>query len=167
MCEGYYDGPHDRPMVKGTLAYPQLDRAKELSFLIDTGADTTCISGLAAVSAGLTPEDLPDDAPLEETPISGVGGESTAFHLDDPVLLAFREQSDEVSFDNLHIEVIDGIEIVPTLTESLLGRDVLNRFDLSFSHTSDEITLHRHMFGGGAHMNIPLDEDVMSTLDDL
>jgi predicted aspartyl protease len=167
MCEGYYDGPHDRPMVKGILAYPQRDQAKEISFLIDTGADTTCISGLAAVSAGLTPEDLPAEAPLEEKTVGGVAGEATAFHLDDPVLLAFREQSEAVAFDNLHVEVLDGIEIVPTLTESLLGRDVLNRFDLSFSHTSDAITLNRHMFGGGAHMNIPLDEDVMSTLDDL
>lgn len=174
MCTGSYSGLHGRPVIEATvLRLPESD-AFSTSFLIDTGADSTVISGIDAVQSGFISEisssdsDIadffPDDADIDEISTEGVGGNATAYRINESIMLGFIERSDGPEPDNLHVEVLGQIHVVPSVSRSLLGRDVLDRFDITLSAVDNQVLLERNSFGDGVCMNIALDGEAISDI---
>ena len=106
-------------------------------FMVDTGAQITCISGLDAMKPGIETSYLEayDD-------IVGVGGNCKAYKLEDvEVGLIENISSDQISF---HIEKLDKICVIDSLKMmSLLGIDLLKRFDLETKRSKAEAYLKR------------------------
>lgn len=165
MCIGWYGEDHDRPVINGTIVFPSLEVGHELTFLIDTGADSTCLGGLDAVRAGLTPEDMGDDVEFEEYPIQGVTN-STGIRLREPIMLGFEEYSENHDRWSLHLEVLDEITVLPESPQSLLGRDFLDRFNTEFDPGTEIVELKRRNFGKGSYICLTGDEEIAPDLRD-
>lgn len=165
MCVGSYDSDYDRPVITANLIAPDVEIGQEVSFLIDTGSDSTCLAGLDAAQAGLTPEDLGDRIEFEEEVVQGV---TTAIELvvDHPFMLAFEEHDEDRDRYSLHIELLDGVCILPESPKSILGRDVLDRFDITFSPHAGRIEMARDDFSEGAYICQAFDEEMAPTLRD-
>lgn len=153
-------------MIAGNVIAPTMDVGIEIPFLIDTGADTTCISGIDAAKAYLLPENLDDKGvDYEEITVQGVD-ETTAFQVNEPVMLAFEDHSEKLDQWSLHVELMDGIEILPKSPMSLLGRDILNRFDISYSTRDGEIEMQRRDFVEGVYLCMSMEEEIAPELRD-
>ncbi len=96
-------------------------------FLVDTGADATCISSLDAAKLGI------QTAYLEPTvDVIGIGGNCKTFKLSN-IEIVLIDDFDETKV-KFHIEALDFVYVIETADRrmlSLLGMDILNRFDLS------------------------------------
>jgi hypothetical protein len=100
-------------------------------FLIDTGADRTVLS--AALLAKLGPATT---QPAAETVLQGISGNSPFVLLKSVIVL----MCDEGGFAHLRGEFAAFTE--PSSTElSILGRDILNHFDIILSRRNNEILL--------------------------
>jgi len=163
MRGGEYDNA-GRPVITASVLLPEFEIGQEISFLIDTGADGTSLSGLDAVQAGLTPEHL-GQSEFDEVNISGVT-DTTGWQLTHPTMLAFEAYSETHDRYSLHIETLPEISILPKCRQSLLGRDFLDRFDVSFNAPAETVTLNRHDYAGGPYTCIPNDEEIAPSMRD-
>lgn len=77
MCRGTFDGPNEQPRITASLLHISLQIGHELSLIIDTGADSTTLSGIDAVKMGLVPEQL-DEMEMEYSEIEVSGVSSTS-----------------------------------------------------------------------------------------
>jgi hypothetical protein len=105
----------------------------EEPFLVDCGADRTVLSNYLLTKLG-----LPVDLPPTGIGLSGIGGASNYVVV--KTCLEFRTQGPiPVRFSGEFSAFTD-----PAATEiSLLGRDILNKFDLLLSHSRGEVILAR------------------------
>ncbi|GAG14911.1 unnamed protein product [marine sediment metagenome] len=108
-------------------------------FLLDTGADITCLSFLDARKLGIETKYLEQD-----DNIIGVGGECCAYKLNNIEIGLI----DEITKDRVQFH-IEGVEIINVLDEaapkmpSLLGNDILKRFDIATIREKGKVTLSR------------------------
>jgi len=169
MCQGWYDGEYGQPVIDASVIIPAAAVGHEVSFLVDTGSDTTCLSGLDAVRAGLferSSDDGPEvaaDLDYEEIQVQGVD-ETTAYEIETSVMLAFEEYDDDLDRWSLHIELLESVQVVPRSPRSLLGRDVLDRFEVTFSKRSERVDMQRRNFADGPYLCIGLDEEASPDL---
>jgi len=163
MRSGEYDNT-GRPVITASVLFSEFQIGHEISFLIDTGADVTSLSGIDAAQAGLTPNNL-GKSEFKEIDISGVT-DTTGWQLDRPTILAFEEYSETHDRYSLHIETLQEITILPKCRQSLLGRDFLDRFDVSFDAPAETVTLDRHDYAGGPYTCIPNDEEIAPDMRD-
>jgi hypothetical protein len=132
MLRGRFGTASGRPYLEGRLIIPRLNLRANLTFLVDTGADCTTLMPSDALRMGI------DYAALSGTDLTvGVGGTSLSF-LED-AYVAFPEPKRA-----LHVYHID-LRITPDAPElmdipSLLGRDVLNHWRMSYNPTKDRLT---------------------------
>lgn len=167
MCRGTFDGPNEQPRITASLLHVSFQIGHELSLIIDTGADSTTLSGIDAVKMGLVPEQL-DEMEMEysEIDVSGVSS-TTGYAIKEPFVLATEEHSTDLDRYSLHIELLNELIVVPTLSDSLLGRDILNRFNISYEFGMDEITFERRNFGKGLYISISGEEEMTDQLHDV
>lgn len=119
-----------RPCVHGRVA--GADGAyRDDDFLIDTGADRTVLGAGLLASLGFPPVE-----PSAEVALQGIGGAS-------PYVLV--RTSIELTRDDgvpIHLRGEYAAFTDPAATElSILGRDVLNLFDVLISHSRTEVLL--------------------------
>lgn len=135
MIVGEFD-PSGRPTVEGHLTLPRLGIFKTIVFLVDTGANTTCIHPI---------DSLPARIPfhrLEDLVMSaGVGGTATYF----------REQASLEFVDaearEVHIHQVDVFIAKPdpdsshsiNRLHSLLGRDIIDRWRMLYDRTDNSL----------------------------
>ena len=110
------------PYVNATIVLPRLGVEGDVTFLIDTGSDTTClhpgdIEGLGIDYRELLPDYL--------TPYGGIGG--SLGYYQEPGVLFFELEDGRANYCPLVIYVCEstedsGLRGIP----SLLGRDFLN-----------------------------------------
>lgn len=157
MCKGvFFDGS---PYVFATVLFPaHYRKAKEsppfLTFLIDTGADITMINSIDAERLGITYQgSVPffGRQPLEEAMMSGVGGKLKTYILKDVMLILKTSLNNHVEYHTEYLDYIcipeGGVIEMP----NLLGRDILNLFNISYDNTKDFIDLSRVPISGSGY----------------
>ena len=123
-----------RPFVEGYLRLPRFGIARDITFLVDTGADATCIHPRDGQPAG-----IPFDLLQGSTTSRGVGGQATYFR--EPAVLEFVDaearkiHSCEVSVNIAKpgARASDPINII----YSLLGRDIIDRWRMVYDRTDN------------------------------
>ena len=125
-CDDGITRPTIRAHVQGADGQAYSD-----DFLIDSGADRTVFS--AALSDALN---LPSDRPLPTTALAGVGG-TTAFVLMETSIELIRDDGRPVIIRGEFAAFTD----LQATDLSILGRDVLDNFDLILSRRRDEVLL--------------------------
>ena len=126
-----------RPLVRATvldvagLSLPE-------DFLIDSGADRTVLS-----ASLLTRLRLPTQSPPPERSLSGVGG-SSAFVIVTTVVECSREEGGTVRMRG----EFAGLTDIDATDLSVLGRDVLDHFDVLLSRRRNEVVFlaQRHHY---------------------
>lgn len=147
MCKGYFR--RNRPSVDVFLFSPNFTKPDIVEFLVDTGADGSAITLADAYKLGLDVINIitPDRRRTSE----GVGGSTEVYPIEyiGLVFLDYSSETDKISF---HIEHLGEIALIPKLPTSILGRDILDRFDIEISRVSEAINLRRNDFGVGGHV---------------
>ena len=125
-----------QPFVEARVTIPRLGVQREIEFLVDTGADRTCVNYRDAASMGLFPEVLRGS---ERTYAAGVGGGARYFRED--------ARLDFVNADGGHPHgqsvrlLIADLSDRPQAMPSLLGRDVLNLYRMVYSPAERRLEL--------------------------
>lgn len=125
-------GPNGRPFVEGYLHLPRFGITRDMTFLIDTGADATCIHPRDGRPAGIPFDQLRDDIVSR-----GVGGQATYFR--EPAILEFVDgeartvHSYEVAV-NIAKPGERANDAINTIY-SLLGRDIIDRWRMVYDRT--------------------------------
>ena len=133
MIFGAFDR-EGRPYIRGEIAIPRLEVKRHVTFLIDTGADGTCIHPEDARRAG-----VPFDRLVEADTSSGIGGRAVYFR--EPAVVSFVDEK---------VRRLYAVELLiaePTAANaafpSLLGREKLNRWRMDYdpAHSLLEFTV--------------------------
>ena len=125
-----------QPFVKARVIIPRLGVQREVEFLVDTGADRTCVNYRDAVNMGLFPEILRGS---EMTHAEGIGGASRYFRED--ARIEFIETDDERPYEHTLSLLIADLSDAPSLIPSLLGRDVLNLYRMVYAPAERRLEL--------------------------
>ena len=115
-----------RPYILGTVTLPRFDVSTDVYFLLDTGADSSCLhfedtSNLA----------VPESSLSNQSSVGGIGG--TAAYYREPAMVTFAygsEGIDEVSY-NIDLDLSYSDETIGL--PSLLGRDILDDWHIEYS----------------------------------
>lgn len=110
---------------------------ENIDFIVDTGAQVTCLSGFDAERLHI------DTSYLEPaTELTGISGTCNAFKLVD-VEIGIADEFTARGI-NFHIETLQNICVIETLKmRSLLGNDILARFDISTDRQGNIAELKR------------------------
>ena len=125
-------GVAGRPFVEGYLTLPRFGLTRKITFMVDTGADATCIHPQDSRLAAIPFEQL-------ERPIAsnGVGGAATYFR--EPAILEFVDAAArEVHSHEVDVFIArsdpDPRHSINRL-HSLLGRDIIDRWRMLYDRT--------------------------------
>lgn len=132
MLTGRFGATSGRPYIEGKLYVPSLDLQAPVSFLVDTGADSTTLMPADAARLGLDLSSLPDS----QTLCIGIGGVAQCHVVDG--LLVFSDDSQLYSYV-LRLTVAppaQGLDDLP----SLLGRDVLDNWAMTYDPQRSRLT---------------------------
>lgn len=139
-AHGYFRGGRRRPYIRARVLLPGLGVAGVISFLVDTGADTTTIHwrdrDLLVTRDG---QSLPPDAPFHDLARAlGIAAVPVEYGREDAVLSFTTEDGTMFATD-----VRVNIELAPSSIEvpSLLGRDVLTEARMDFNMPADDLVL--------------------------
>lgn len=152
MRTGTYNA-NDRPVIIAHVYHLPSAEPFSTQFIIDSGADRTVLSGGAAIQSGFASAATTDDGDdimrfppgsnVEQHPTSGVGGESMMYTVQNPVEIGFVEPGAPADSDTLRLETLSCLQVAPNTTHNLLGRDILDRFDVTFSYADQEVEFQR------------------------
>lgn len=127
------------PVVQAYCYVPRLNLGREVDFLIDTGAAGTCLNG--GYAYGLQNHMRSNSL----SPICGIGG--TRQYYQERALLLFRDSKGQPVPQVITL----GIQqlLAPNIAQDpdllrmpcLLGRDILNRWELRYDARKSNITL--------------------------
>ena len=125
-----------RPFVEGYLRLPRFDLAANITLLVDTGADVTCIHPRDGRLAG-----IPFELLRHSVTSQGVGGQATYFR--EPAVVEF------VDGDARQIHSFDTTVNIAKPRErpgdpintihSLLGRDIIDRWHMVYDRTAGRL----------------------------
>ena len=128
MLRGRFGTTSGRPYIDGSLLLSRLDLSLEISFLVDTGADESFL--MPSDAQGL----LLDYRRLSgrSTGGHGAGGSFTAYR--EPALITFSDGERLFGYSVIIgiLEPRDDMLGVP----SLIGRDILHRWRMTYEHSS-------------------------------
>ena len=124
--KGRLGGTSHAPYIESRVSLPRLDLHTNVSFLLDTGADSTV---LCPSDAKLMQVDLA--AITRRTTSLGVGGEAENYV--EKALVSFVDGRENLLYVyEIDLEIIEPCEGIETLP-SLLGRDIINKWGLRYS----------------------------------
>lgn len=131
MIRGEF-GPAGQPFVEGYLTLPRFGIARNITFLVDTGAYASCIHPRDGTLAGISFDQL-------ENPVTSdsVGGPATYFR--ERAVLEFVD-GDAREIRSYEVDVLiakpaaDPMHSITRLP-SLLGRDIIDRWRMVYDRT--------------------------------
>ena len=126
-----------RPFVRVRVIIPRLGIRRTVEFLVDTGADHTCVNHRDVVNMELFPDVLRES---ERTDAAGVGGSSQYFRED--ARIVFLDTDEERPREYPVSLLIADLSDAPMSIPSLLGRDILNLHRMVYSPTERRLDLH-------------------------
>lgn len=129
MIVGQFDS-FGRPYVVCRLIIPRLQVSRPISFLLDTGADTTSLHPRDARGTGIPFAQLSNKRDSR-----GIGGSSSYFS--EPAILSFSDDAVARIYQVglLIAEPSDTNEALP----SLLGRNVINHWYMQYDFSEDRL----------------------------
>lgn len=131
MLRGRFGDTTGAPQIEGRLLIPRLKINGHVSFLVDTGADTTTLMPMDGAWLGLDYSKLRNAAKA-----IGVGGLATLYK--EPAFLVFSEPRTKNYLYSIDISVLEP-KPATSKTPSLLGRDILNRWRMSYNATTKRL----------------------------
>ena len=121
-----------RPYVRCRLALPRLGIASEIDFLVDTGADATYLHPSEGSEIG-----IPFDLLQDHVTSSGIGGR--AIYFPEPAVLLFADHADRQRYGyRINVNIAKPADVNGRLP-SLLGRDVIRRWQMNYDPTNDTL----------------------------
>jgi gag-polyprotein putative aspartyl protease len=131
MLRGRFGYTTGRPYLAARVIFRRLDLSADISFLVDTGADATILMPADAIRM-----QVPFDQLGGDRQVSGIGGAMAVYS--EPALIVFADTA------VLHVYEItlDVMPPDPTILDapSLLGRDILDRWRMSYEPLKKELT---------------------------
>ena len=138
MIKGEFDPyNHNRPTVTGVVQINEMGIECVVDFLVDTGADATCMHYPDVAVAGIDQDRLKEVGVLRE--FGGIGGDAK-----------YRQVSADITFEDTDrrsrtyaIELLVADTSQETMGErpSLLGRDILDLHLMVYDPQRDRLTL--------------------------
>lgn len=122
------------PMITCNVFLPRFDLRGRITFLIDTGSDTTILHSDAA--AGL---DCPFD--LLNNPAEFISAGGALLYYMEPAVLSFDDSESGTREFELDISIAKPDPVTDGL-DSLLGRDLLNQMRMDYDFGRDHLALH-------------------------
>ncbi len=119
MIKGSFD--NGSPFIEGLLVFPGLNVQGTISFLLDTGADESCVMPTDGRRLGIDYSSLTG----RKVSIRGVSGSIDSIKR--PVLVLFAEDTGRVRLYRIEMDIMPddpGLHGIP----SLLGQDILSRW---------------------------------------
>jgi hypothetical protein len=129
MLRGRFGDSSGRPFIEGRLLLPRLRIQTNISFLVDTGADTTVLLPADCLKMGIDYDDL------VESPSTSVGIGGVSQNYAERALILFTEPGKAIHAYELTIEIVDPDSYLMDIP-SLLGRDVLNQWRMRYYPTT-------------------------------
>ena len=125
MITGFFSS-RGRPYISGIVTLPRFGVSADVSFLLDTGADSSCLHLEDTRELA-----IPESSLGNESYVGGVGG--TAAYYSEPAIVTFTYgpgRIDEISYNiDLDLSYADETLGMP----SLLGRDILDDWHIEYS----------------------------------
>lgn len=123
--------------MEGLLSFPRLNLLGVVSFLVDTGADTSIIGPPDAVRIGVQEDQLTGKAES-----FGIGGKLSCSV--EPAVLIFRDDSGAAHFYSRTVQIMPLRRRDLAALPSLLGRDVLDHWRVTYDPQASllEIDIH-------------------------
>lgn len=132
MLRGRFGDTSGGPYLEGRLILPQLNVQGDISFLVDTGADSTVIMPLDAIKLGV------DYSKLSGSKTSvGVGGIAQMFT--ESAAVIFLEGSRTLHMYFIEVSIASYTPEIADLP-SPLGRDVLDNWRIHYNPASGTLT---------------------------
>lgn len=132
MLRGRFGDTSGRPYIEGRLIFPNLKIRSDISFCVDTGADRSVLLPNDGMRMGIDYMKLTGDAESV-----GVGG--ICHNYIEPVLVVFSEPRRFLYVYSIDLEITNPDPEIMDLP-SLLGRDVLNRWRMTYDPTKNSLT---------------------------
>jgi hypothetical protein len=122
---GEFDERTGRPMLKGRLLLQRFGVRNDVTFLVDTGADRTMLSGRDLLRLRL------DESRFTPGPLmTGVGGIERTWL--EPATVVFTDVVDGHIHVYRQLLVVALTRSAPQRLPSLLGRDIRNRWHMNY-----------------------------------
>ncbi|HEY3783418.1 MAG TPA: hypothetical protein VGL56_20235 [Fimbriimonadaceae bacterium] len=131
MLKGRFGDTSGRPYLEAKIFLPRLNVSGDISFLVDTGADTCILMPSDGIRLGI------DYALLRgNRECQGIG--CTIHTFVEKAILVFSDEKAVYTYSvDLDIHALDAsLESVP----SLLGREVLDRWSMNYNPSKNQLT---------------------------
>ena len=147
MICGYFDA-FGRPIVEAQVDIPSLNVSYKTSFILDTGATATCLHLRDVLGAEISFPELREKSAWAS--LGGVGGSWEYRRIPATAVFEDTETSDLVHYpiDLLVADATDDLMGDSRALEhalrlpSLLGRDIINHHDMTYSLRLNKLELH-------------------------
>lgn len=135
MLRGRFGNTSGRPYIAGRLVIPRLNLRSDISFLVDTGADSTVLLIDDAAKMKI------DYTRLRRGKHDSVGIGGTMRPYVERAIVTFEEAGKRLYAYEIQLAIApfhQQLRRVP----SLLGRDILDRWRMSYSPSKDRLIFH-------------------------
>ena len=127
MIRGRFD-INSRPVIRAIVFIPRFDIRQPVSFLLDTGADYTCLNSKDSNNLHIPTSNLRDAAH-----VGGIGGGATYYR--EPAASYFVDGARIVAYDLVLRIASSSTGGIP----SLLGRDIFDNWRIEYDRTLDDL----------------------------
>lgn len=136
MLRGRFGDTTGRPYLEGRLLIPRLGIDANISFLVDTGADTSLLSPADAFEMGV-------DYSLLTGETESLGTAGIAHNFTEPASIAFTEPGRYIYIYHVGLEIAaPSPEIIQM--PSLLGREIVDRWRMVYNPRRRLLTFDVH-----------------------
>lgn len=132
MLQGRFGNTSGRPYIEGRIYLPRLNVRSNISFLVDTGADRSLLMPLDGTRMGLDYNQLAGNQEAV-----GIGGVSR--HFVEPALVVFSEAGKYLYIYSINLTISSSNTSLMDVP-SLLGRDILDQWKMTYNPTKKELT---------------------------